>query len=213
MAALLSGLNRVLYVMYRCRLYELLFQPAGKGISSDAKLQLALGNFRTSLLDLYKLVLHFLATSLRVCQKSRIKQTLDAFWSPGDIQTFEEDCQATEDRVEKECQNCERYLQGQERTESSRYRAMLNDLPQLKELKSSIDHADNTVTEVWEILQGNMIFKILTWISKLPYEDYHKFARTDRTPDTGDWMVGHWNFQQWKSSEKSTILWLHGIRK
>ena len=183
MAALLSGLNRVLYVMYRCRRLRT-FVSAGRQrdlVGCDSSLE----NFRTSLLDLYNLVLHFLATAIRGCQKSRIKQKLDAFWSPGDIQTFEEDCQATEDRIEKECQNYERYPEGQERTEFSQYRTLLNDLPQLKDLKSSIDHAGNTATEVREILQGNMGFEILTWISKLPYENCHKFASTDRTPIPG----------------------------
>ncbi|KAF3798801.1 hypothetical protein GCG54_00008259 [Colletotrichum gloeosporioides] len=53
--------------------------------------------------------------------------------------------------------------------------------------------------------------EILTWISKEPYKQHHTLNKSEVLEGTGRWLLEDDVFQSWKSSEASSILWLHGI--
>ncbi|KAL7270484.1 hypothetical protein RUND412_006805, partial [Rhizina undulata] len=54
-------------------------------------------------------------------------------------------------------------------------------------------------------------FEILDWISKVPFEDHHLFIRRSRQVGTGNWLLKKNDFENWRNSRSSSILWLHGI--
>jgi hypothetical protein len=41
----------------------------------------------------------------------------------------------------------------------------------------------------------------------------HETARAGRTPKTGQWLLAHTSFREWRNCSASTILWLHGMCK
>ena len=55
--------------------------------------------------------------------------------------------------------------------------------------------------------------RILQWISSISYEDKHNTACEGHTGWTGEWLLEHQTYDNWKSSGENTILWLHGIRE
>jgi nucleoside phosphorylase len=95
-----------------------------------------------------------------------------------------------------------------------RERKIINILKdKLPKIQNTIDQVNAVTTEIWGKLQEEGIGKILKWVSQIPYEDHHYAARKGRTAKTGGWLFKHDRYQTWQSSEQSTILWLHGIRK
>lgn len=55
--------------------------------------------------------------------------------------------------------------------------------------------------------------KILQWLSTIEYIKHHRSAMAGMLKDTGEWMRKKKQFREWRFSNKSSILWLHGIRK
>ena len=54
---------------------------------------------------------------------------------------------------------------------------------------------------------------ILTWFSVVPYKSHHDLASEGLVAGTGQWLFQREEFTNWQQSEKSEMLWLHGIRK
>lgn len=54
---------------------------------------------------------------------------------------------------------------------------------------------------------------ILRWFSVIPYQGHHDLASEGRVAGTGQWLFQRKEFRHWQQSEKSEVLWLHGIRK
>jgi hypothetical protein len=215
MAALLLGLDRVLYITNRCKVYEMLFPP-------DLPIADAGRNLESALVDLYFHILQFLSKAIRLCDSSTTFRAFKAFWDSGDIIDFEKCCQDLEMRVDIEVQNCERFHNKIARVEYSRQaetlKSLLQELKDLKDLvpkavKDAIGRVDIKVDDLWRGLNETERTAILMWTSDIPNEDHHTTACKGRTEDTGGWLFGHKHYEAWQSSDESMILWLHGIRK
>jgi hypothetical protein len=207
MGALLLGLDRALYIIDRCKVYEILYPR-------DPSVGKAGDNFESALTELYILILQFLSKAIHLYDKPTAARALDAFWDPNDIVDFEKRCQDLEARVDTEAENCERFYNNIERAVSSRHaKALTGLLEELKELKDPIGRINTGVAALWNRSNEFERSKILRWTSELPYEDHHKTASKGRTSDTGGWLFEHARYHEWESSDESMILWLHGIRK
>jgi hypothetical protein len=55
--------------------------------------------------------------------------------------------------------------------------------------------------------------EILNWVSAILYGDHHSSAKEGLLEGTGEWLLQKEEFRNWKASQQSTILWLHGIRE
>ncbi len=55
--------------------------------------------------------------------------------------------------------------------------------------------------------------KILEWVSPIPYEQHHNTNKRDVLEGTGLWLLREEAMAQWRHSNESSILWLHGIRE
>jgi hypothetical protein len=207
MGALLLGLDRALYIIDRCKVYEMLYPR-------DPSVGKAGDNFESALTELYVLILQFLSKAIHLYDKTTAARALNAFWDPNDIVDFEKRCQDLEARVDIEAENCERSYNKIERAASSQHaKALTGLLEELKDLKHPIGHIDTGVAALWNRSNAFERSEILKWTSELPYEDHHKTASKGRTKDTGGWLFEHDRYRAWESSDKSMILWLHGIRK
>jgi hypothetical protein len=69
------------------------------------------------------------------------------------------------------------------------------------------------VTAIWKKLNEIERRDVLIWASEIPYQDHHMTASKGRTEDTGGWLIEHYKYKAWQTSDESMILWLHGIRK
>jgi hypothetical protein len=207
MGTLLLGLDRTLYILDRCKVYEMLYPR-------DPSVGKAGDNFESALIELYVLILQFLSKAIHLYDKTTAARAIHAFWHPNDIVDFEKKCQDLEARVDIEAENCERFYNQTERAMSSQHAKTLTGLlKELKELKDPIGRIDTGVAALWNRSNEFERSKILRWTSELPYEDHHKTASKGRTKDTGGWLFKHDRYREWESSDESMILWLHGIRK
>lgn len=144
MGSLLVGLDRVLYLLNRCKVYELRYPY---DIAIDAAYQ----NFLAGLVDLDALILQFLVTAIRVYEKNTARRTFEAFWSPDCIGDFDACFQAGIARVDIEAQNCERLYSQTSRQISLRQeqdlRLTLESIEKIKNLHGQVHRIDSKVQE------------------------------------------------------------------
>ncbi|KAK2767853.1 hypothetical protein FQN53_006444 [Emmonsiellopsis sp. PD_33] len=201
MGCLLLGLNRISYLIARCRVYEELYLS----INHDAAVQ----NFESALVDLYTLILQFLAKALQIYARNTVVRGANAFkLADDDIIDFEKHCKDLEERVDYEVRNCEGT---QSKDFREKFYRLVDELKALKDLRDPLGRIDNRVANIWKVLGETERGKILNWVSDTPYLDHHRVASNGRTKDTGAWLSKHGNYRQWETSDESMILWLHGI--
>ncbi len=195
MAALLEGLKTAFYMMNRLNLY-LNYLRNLSHFQSHAQFQESLAYF-------YALILEFLAGAIRIYQRNTVTRAFAAFWTLEGVQEFETKCEKLANRVEIDAQNCDRDVMAQSVKE------LQVRLEQLKDLHKMTD----PVHEIWSRLKEDEQTKILQWISQIAYLDNHESATEGRTEGTAEWIFDRREYREWETSQKSQILWLHGIRK
>lgn len=82
----------------------------------------------------------------------------------------------------------------------------------LADLQEPIMRTDSQVAALYDRLNESERLEILAWVSDIPYESYHYAACKGRTGKTGEWLLRHELYREWRGSSASMILWLHGIR-
>jgi ankyrin repeat domain-containing protein 50 len=69
------------------------------------------------------------------------------------------------------------------------------------------------VAALYDKLNETERLEILAWVSDIPYKSNHYTASRGRTGGTGEWLLIHERYREWRESSASMILWLHGSRK
>ncbi|KAI2634056.1 hypothetical protein GGS21DRAFT_543965 [Xylaria nigripes] len=78
-------------------------------------------------------------------------------------------------------------------------------------LETPLSRWNEALTKISDGLSDAERTKVLLWISKEPYEDYHNSERKDFIAGTGEWLLSHPTFRTWKDESASSLFWLHGI--
>lgn len=205
MAALLMGLEKVTYLVNRCRTYEILHLQNNPSQPASLKAE---KNLEDALLAIYSHILMFLAKANRMYEKNLAQRTIHAFLNPNDIVDFIESCEKLESRAHIDASSCECAYDRERNTE------FMQKLRQsLANLDEPIIRIDSRVFTMFEKLKSVEQSSILQWISSIPYEDNHKTASQGRTEGTGKWLLQHQRYLEWRKSSASMILWLHGFRE
>ena len=203
MGALLIGLDKILSIIDRCKIYEILYLR-------DPHPTEALTNFESALVKLYAVILQFLSKAIQLFDKNTASRAIHGFWSPDDVTDFENKCQTLEEQVEIEVKNCERFYNRVARAEDGRNAVQLKLL--LQDMKQSISRLDTTVTTLGSRSAEAKREVILSWTSNIFFRDDHDSACQGRTIGTAEWLLQHDKYRKWQSSNESMILWLNGIR-
>lgn len=217
MGALLAGVERMTFLICRCRIYESLYLENEE--SKQEEWKEATKNLTSALLTLYASLLSFLANAIRAYKQRAMSRTLHAILNPTEGIGLLEKWQNLENDVAHEAENCDRiYLRQITRQTTSQIQTSSEELTQklkqiLANLQTPILRIDSRVTALCEILNSSERQKILEWISDIPYEENHLSACEGRTNGTGKWLLRHQQYHEWRSSSASTILWLHGERE
>lgn len=53
--------------------------------------------------------------------------------------------------------------------------------------------------------------RILSWLSPIPYSQHHKRVYGEVLEGTGEWLLEDDQYADWRDSNPSAMLWLHGI--
>ena len=199
----------MLYTMNRLKVYM--------DYVHDLPVALTRTNFESSLIDLHGLILQFLARAILMYQKNTLTRAFVAFWKPEEVANFEADCDKICKRVEIDATNCDRSLSRLERENAAQstktIQKLLTELKELQHVKDSIENIESRIVMLWNRSMEDKQAEILEWTSKVPYVDNHMVASKGRIEGTGEWIFHHAQYQEWRTSHQSMILWLHGIRK
>lgn len=206
MGALLTGVEKMAYLINRCTIYELLY--LNKQLPKEVELKPAVTNLEAKLVALYTIMLDFLINASRTFNKRTGERTLNAVFNPGKLTIFLNECQALENDLGHEVQNCESvYVRGVE-IKSDEQMEKLRRL-----LEAPILRVDSGVATICQKLESSERLSILQWISSIQYIENHSFLRQGRTIGTGEWLLKHQRYRTWQNSSASGILWLHGDRE
>lgn len=207
---LIIGVEKMIYLVNRCKIYEVLYLTNLKLVQDDRGAQ-TIENLKSALVELYAVMLSFMAFAIQLYHKRSIAKAMDAVLKPTKATEFMKELETREKRVDAEAENCE-LLHGHAVQQSLGERASkLNGL--LSEIKKPILRTDSRVADLWMTLNEDEHSTILQWTSQVSYEENHYVACEKRTPQTGLWILRHGLYSEWRNSSASTILWLHGIRK
>jgi hypothetical protein len=218
MGTLLVGVEKVTYLIDRCKIYEILYlydMQTGQAMedSKSALMQAdqAMANLESALVALYAAMLSFLALANRLYDKNITTRTIHALLNPNEVADFISKCQTLEEWVNIEAESCEHTCRRIAHAKLDQCMEKLKEL--LVELREPIIRVDCRVAALWDRSTQSEHSNILRWASDIPYEDNHYAAREGRTAGTGQWLLMHDRYREWRGSSASMMLWLHGSRK
>src|SRR5271163_2106155 len=100
MGALLIGVERVTYLISRCRIYENLYlysKQSGQAVAhlepAETSAEPAVANLKSALVALYAAMLRFLAMAIRLYEKSPGKRAIHGILNPDKVVSFVQECQ------------------------------------------------------------------------------------------------------------------------
>jgi len=200
MGALPAGLDTMANLINRCKIYEILYLD-------DRQAGQAFLNLETALVNLYVAMLRFLTSANVLYDSSTGVRILRSMLEPGKVADFVDKCEKLQAQVDVEANNCDHTHNRVAHAKITELEGLLGDLT------APIIRTDLQVTKLWDRLNDSRRTKILAWVSSIPYEDNHYTARQGRVSNTGEWLLRHERYREWRGSSASMILWLHGIRK
>lgn len=82
-------------------------------------------------------------------------------------------------------------------------------------LRDTTQKWQNTVLDLASQLQEKReieeLLNVRTWVSATQPEEVRKQAEDKRPLPLGNWLLVHPQFERWRSSPKSSLLWMHGF--
>lgn len=210
LACLLVGLETVICLINRCKIYEKLYltQESLKGTHE-------LDNLRDALVKLYTAILAFLIEAIKTYGMETGSRMKHSFLNPKSLSDTEARLNRLEQRVETEAGNCERAFNRSALASLDQQTREQRELiqRQLVTLDKDISAANSRNAFRLQEFEREERNLIQMWVSSIPYEDNHSLAKEKRIQDTGDWIMKRPEYKEWRDSKTSMILWLHGIRK
>lgn len=196
-------LEQIEHLVLTGSIYERLY------LSSTAKVDETLKNrLHSSLVDLYSAVLSSIAQCIRFSETGSVMETLRAAASPNQLSNLIEALKNKGEVVKAVASVCESAQQ------ESFHQNIPKEFRRLRDvLNRQLVRMDSMLSYLWEKDMTGDRVKALLWISEIPYESDHQFAKRRRLKGTGEWLLQEPRYREWKDASCATIFWLHGIRK
>ena len=207
MEILLAEMEKVTEIVSRCKLYEIMYLDSGQVEETEKTIRPAFVNLEAALVKLYTAILEVFAYACDTFGKSGINRGLSSTLNPGPCGCLANQLSTLDTDVINCVHICEN-VYGR-----SSHRNAREILKVLKDLEQPTYHIDQCVRLLLKSVGTSRRIQILQWISPIPYEDNHNTACEGHTRGTGEWLLGHQTYDNWKSSREDAILWLHGIRE
>lgn len=209
MGALLTGVEKMADLISHCQIYEAMYLKIDQLDQEEWKQ--AFTHLTSALVRLYAAMLSFFGSAIWTYNRGVFTRTLCAALNPARVTDFLDKCWHLEKNLAIEVENCERLYTRRVQASSDEHIQKLRQI--LADLQAPILRTDRRVASLCDKLDRSERHDILQWISGIPYEENHFFARRGRTSGTGEWLLRHERYREWRVSSASMILWLHGDRK
>ncbi len=198
MCALLASTEKIVRIVNRGQVYELLYTPESTPESTP---DVALENLRSALLDLYRATLEMLANSSKLFSQNTALQTVNAILHPGETVGLFSQLADLETKLGYEVQACEAK------------RSAAVDRRLTDRLDAPLTRVDEGVQDLLEIVDDMERRRILQWISPIPFGKHHDEVKDSRMHGTCEWLIQHEKFHEWEYPHSSALLWLQGSRE
>lgn len=90
---------------------------------------------------------------------------------------------------------------------------------EFKNLKRKLDDLDKTIVRavnkiqyISEAMDDTKTQAILDWVSTIQYRNYHE-EHISRMENSGEWLLNHKKYREWRRASYSSSFWLSGIGK
>jgi hypothetical protein len=203
-AALLTGTDLALYFANRLQLYVDYHENIRSLLISQSNREDLMKNFRRDLVQMYALVLRFLASAIQTYEAGLTYPMFRALWEPSDLENFENKCNELSSRLETAASMCNRELSTDDRLSGKQWKdelvKKLRSLDELNDIKGSLDVLKDKID--LSKLQDNAV-KGAVYNS---YEDqgYPTCLNGTRTEILRH--IAHWS----DTSDSKCIFWLCG---
>ncbi|KAJ5704052.1 hypothetical protein N7493_011190 [Penicillium malachiteum] len=197
MAALLGTTEKIVRIICRGQAYEKIYlNPRAQGPFNPIT-----KNLETGLIKIYATSLDILADAGTLFSKNTAQRTLEAVVHPEKASGALSDIDEQENQLLCDVQVCENRRSA---TADERLVCMI------EIWNAPIKHIDEGINHLLEYTQEKERNEILKWISSIPFGKNHNRVKENRTPGTGDWILRHERFRDWKENNSSSLFWLQG---
>ena len=167
-------------------------------------------NFKRALVKLFELVLRFMSRAIQLFDMNGLTRAVNALFNPEIVLEFCDQAQPLLNEVQTAFENhyrvhCHEWQQAL-REKAATLKELIDDM------HAPLNRIDLNVSRIEQSISAADRIKILHWMSTVEYDRVHSSAKAGRTPGTGGWFLKHPNYQRWRRSKVSMLLWLHGIR-
>lgn len=197
MAAFITVIERVTRIIFRCQVFERLYNR--NTLDHDVA-----ENFQSALIELYALVLRSMNEAIGFISESTVSRSISAFLQPSKGSGLLGSLENGEIRIQQEVAACEGQL---------RANADARTQEQLRSLLELSIRTDKNVQNILQRMDTNELIQILQWISPIAYRNHHDLVKELRTKDTCAWLLERRTFGQWWNANSTLTLWLQGIRE
>ncbi|GLA47313.1 hypothetical protein AnigIFM63604_001510 [Aspergillus niger] len=214
--AIVEGLETSVRVIARGGILEGLYYQKNSALS-EARQAL-----QDEIVKCYTAVLKFLSLARNYYQCSRMKRAL-SFISKDDLRHCTKEIQSAEQQflIQKGLADSED-LGNIETNVLHTILIATSTADQVNDMKTKLEKAlldldkplirvEDQVSDLHRALKGNERGQILRWISPVPAQEHYREASASLMPGSGEWLFRHPEFQAWRDSSSSEVLWLHGI--
>ncbi|KAF8249261.1 ankyrin [Wilcoxina mikolae CBS 423.85] len=193
--ALLVGIEAIGNAVTRCTIYESLYLGGAK----------VTDGLEGALVALYSAALVYLAKAKSYFCQNPGKRIVSAFFDTDEHTNFLVNIQTKESELQK-------YLNlAKAEYSQAQLRGLLEGLRRpIERIEVKVDEIQDRFKEIRDVLSAERRVAILKWLSVVKYEAHHSRALADREPGTGAWLLRRPDFNAWRNSDKSTLLWLYG---
>lgn len=195
-AAILASTARVLSILRRGKVYEIVF-------TKDNTAPELLQNLVDGLIALYAKSLDLLAYTARHL-KNQYRQILEWISNPGQATSLITELTQCETALDRAVECCE--VARSANADEAHTELLLN-------LHHSVDQIDDRMRRLFDELEIREILEALDYFSDVKFGEQHQKKVESRTPGTGTWLLAHPKFKTWDETDESSILWLQGTGK
>ncbi|KAI2821658.1 hypothetical protein CBS115989_2857 [Aspergillus niger] len=214
--AIVEGLETSVRVIARGGILEGLYYQKNSALS-EARQAL-----QDEIVKCYTAVLKFLSLARKYYQCSRMKRAVN-FISKDDLRHCTKEIQSAEQQflIQKGLADSED-LGNIETNVLHTILIATSTADQVNDMKTKLEktlldldkpliRVVDQVSDLHRALKDNERGQILRWISPVPAQEHYREASASLMPGSGEWLFRHPEFQAWRDSSSSEVLWLEKL--
>lgn len=187
----------IAHLISRYAIFEMLYLDSETLSETQNKL-------RESLVELYERVLKYQAEALKYLKSGIGRRTMRSFRP-----TTDHPVNIALGKINQQKLDVDAFQTLDDRQFALNLRGDLFD--KLEQLEQPIVRMGLKIEYVEDKLDERERMEALNWISRVPIEDHHFTIANAAMKGSGQWLLQHPEFKEWRKSSGPSLFWLHGM--